>query len=104
MPKRSPLSLSPLFLVCINPVTNIGWAILECDFGRFASPKKANHFAIDQRQILQVQYDSGTLPFRRNHGFQLRKVFVAYSTDKREDSFSVAAPNDPEHISVKATR
>jgi hypothetical protein len=102
MAKRSPLSPSLLFPVCIDPVTNIGWAILERDFGRFAPPQKANDFAIDQSQILQVQYDSRTLPLRRDHGLQLRKVFDAYSTDKREKNCSVFAPNDPEHDWVRA--
>jgi hypothetical protein len=54
------------FSISINPVSDVGWAILECDFVRFALPEKVNDFAIDQSYILQVEYDSRDVPLRRD--------------------------------------
>jgi hypothetical protein len=63
-----------------------------------------NDFPINQSYILQVEYNPRGAPLRRDHRFQLREVFLAYSTDKREDYSPVCAPNDPEHAATNAKR
>jgi hypothetical protein len=64
--RASLLSPRLSFAASLNPVSNIGWAILECDSVRFALPQKVNDFAIDQSYILQVQYDSRNVPLQRD--------------------------------------
>jgi hypothetical protein len=63
-----------------------------------------NGFAINQRHILQVQYDSGDFPLRRDQRLQFREIFVAHSADKRENDFPVCAAKNLEHIATYAKR
>src|ERR1700722_10233105 len=103
---RRPSLLSPRysFSASVNPVSNIGWAILESDPVCFALPEKMNDFAINQSYIPQVEHNSRDVPLRRDHRFQFGEVFVAYSTDKRENNFPVGAPHDLEHMATIARR
>jgi hypothetical protein len=87
-----------------NPVSNIGWAILEGYLVPFAPLEKVNGFAINQRHILQVQYYSGDFPLRRDQRLQFRQAFVAHSTDKRQNDMSVGAAKNLEHLATVARR
>jgi hypothetical protein len=85
---------SPFFLTVapsfsLNPLTDVGRAILEFDANAFTARQELHRVSTHECYVLQIQNQMAIAGFQRENSLQLRNVFRFDSTTQSKEHLPV---------------